>query len=150
MSQITPPVAPPSFEMHLGRPYTPPVAWHQVNKPCDCNDCPDCSRWDIFIAPLTLTVDYSGACYSGNGLPVVMPLIGTVTEPWCIKLRSVVTPVSVYAGERMMEGTPPSFVIDGVEYDYFTIPAGEDVCVCFQDGNWLVTGNATGVDEGEM
>lgn len=136
----------PTMTIDWNRKYTAPENWNR-NTPCTC-ECGDCDRWTIFIAPLTLLPGDNGACYSGNSLPVSMPLLGSITEPWCVSLRSIAAPVSVYVAERMFEGDIPGFIIDGVRYDYFTLADGGVACVCAQDGNWVVTGDAHGANEG--
>jgi hypothetical protein len=142
------PPALPTEHIFLGRPYTPPAAWHQVNSPCLCG-CPPCDRWTIFVSPAELDADYNGDCISGSNIPVIMPLTSTVTEPWCVTIRTVAGSNDVYVFERMFEGDVPGFYIDGVRYDYVVVSAGEVVCVCFQDGNWVVTGGGHGVNGGQ-
>ena len=145
-----PTVPPPTERIIWGGPYTPPAAWHQDGHPCVCDDpsdCPDCTRWDIFIAPLTLTVEDEGACYTGN-LPVVMPLLNSVTEPWCVSLKGNTSTLAAYSAERLFEGAQPEFIIDGVAWEFFYLLAGEEACVCYRDGLWYVTGDAHGMNEG--
>jgi hypothetical protein len=135
----------PTESIHVGRPYTPPAAWHQTGHPCNCG-CPECTRWTIFISPLTLVVGDKDACYTGN-LPVVMPLLNAVTEPWCVSLKGNTGTLAAYAAERMFEGAQPEFIIDGVAWEYFYLSAGEQACVCYRDGFWYVTGDAHGSNE---
>lgn len=140
-------INPPTMHMHVGRPFTPPASYHWVNHPCDCG-CPECTRWTIFLTTLTLIPSDQNECYTGNS-PVNMPLSGSVTVPWCVSLKGNTGTLTVYPAERMFEGDIPTFVIDGREWDYFTLGAGEEACVCIgDDGNWHVTGDAHGAMEG--
>ena len=140
------PPALPTEQIYTSRPYTPPAAWHQTGHPCNCG-CLECARWSILIAPTSLTVGDKDDCYTGN-VPVSMPLAGSVTAPWCVSLKGNTETMTVYPAERRFEGDIPGFVIDGVEWDYFYLNAGEQACVCIGvDGNWLVTGDAHGANE---
>lgn len=141
-------IDPPTMRMYTGVPYVPPTAWHQTAGPCNCA-CPDCERWTIFLALMLLTPPDNGACYMGSNQTVVMPLTGSVTEPWCVSLKGGLgDPLTVYVAERLFEGVIPHFVIGGVSWDYFTLASGKEACICFRDGNWVVTGDATGRNEG--
>lgn len=115
--------------------------------PCNCG-CPDCTRYDILIVPTVLTVADKGGCYTGSNIAVAMPLTGTVDNTWCVGLKgNVGGPLTVYVAERLFEGDIPGFIIGGVKYDYFTLAAGEEACVCFNGINWVVTGDAVGAYE---
>jgi hypothetical protein len=123
--------------------------------PCSCagGDCPDCTRWSDLEGDQTynLLVSANGNCYIRqiNNVVVTMPLVVTITAAFCITVQNPLRPAGdVYIWLDTEEIADAHFSIDGVLYDYITVNPGGVVCVCYDGKNFIVTGSASGWQNG--
>jgi hypothetical protein len=142
MAQTNPPAAPPTFTRHLGRPYTPPAAWHQDGHPCTCDGggCDfECTEWYTLERPSELSIFANEHCYRSVSGSVLLPVGEMLTGPWCVTLHTL-TDAPFYAQGRIARGV----MVDGVLYaSAFT---NSTMCICWDGKEFVATGDATGVN----
>lgn len=127
---------PPTMMTRWSHPYTAPAAWDRGTL-CQCNNCPDCTRWSILIAPITLTVDDAGECYQAGTGAAQMPLISTLTTEFCISFKNTSEGVyTVYSQDTA------KFIIDGESWDVARVTG--EACFCFNGKDFVVTGDVYG------
>jgi hypothetical protein len=121
--------------------------------PCSCGggDCPDCTSWINLEGDATYPILAAeiGNCYSRtkNNIAILLPLVATIRTGFCVTVRNTALP----DGDVYIRPTPPDttkFLVNDVLYDYITVNHGGTVCVCYNGTRFVVTGNASGWDDG--